>query len=83
MTIHQTGWTGEVVAPCGHCNSKDEGPEPGVCHRGMNGKTACRNCLKTEHGDFGVGGAFVLGLTLQTLNCPCSKCGGTGYKRIA
>ena len=33
MPVHSTGFSGEAVVPCSHCNANEDGPEAGICHR--------------------------------------------------
>jgi len=30
MSVHPTGFSGEAVVPCSHCNANEEGPEAGI-----------------------------------------------------
>ena len=68
------------VVPCSHCNSKDNGPEPGICHRNFTGNNtmndaACAPCMNAT-------GRGFIGQMANTLRTPCSYCDGTGYRRL-
>ena len=82
MPVHQTGFSGEAVVPCSHCNANDEGPEAGICHRNTFGSgAACGRCLN-EADVGGFLGAVVAGATGISHRIPCSYCDGKGYRRV-
>ena len=89
MGVHQTGWTGQVVVPCSHCNSNDEGPEAGICHRGYWNKNdtlddiACRKCLEAEYGEDMTFKEYIKErLSGMMTQISCRKCDGTGYRNL-
>jgi hypothetical protein len=85
MPVHQTGFSGQAVVPCSHCNANDEGPEAGICHRHIiNDGRACIQCTDEANNGKHVGvlvrtlaGAF--GALSQV---PCSHCDGKGYRKL-
>ena len=90
MPVHQTGFTGEAVVPCSHCNVNDGGPEAGICHRGSLGSNSpqdgpCSLCLNTAYGDGGRVGilkALRLGVLGHGYRTPCSYCAAKGYVKL-
>lgn len=79
-----------MVVPCSHCNSGDNGPEPGICHRSSWGRNtrddqSCHRCDDAAgyvpRGAAGkVLAAAMMGVAQPAV--PCSYCEGTGYKRF-
>jgi hypothetical protein len=85
MPVHQTGFSGQAVVPCSHCNANDKGPEAGICHRNrFGGGVACSACMAAAKGveSIGVWDAFVIGATRERFQIPCSHCDGKGYRRV-
>lgn len=85
MPVHQTGFSGEAIVPCAHCNANDKGQEAGICHRNVTGNgDACYTCLTAANG-----GARVGVLTVGVMSAlgglrriPCSYCDSKGYRRV-
>jgi hypothetical protein len=85
MPVHQTGFSGQAVVPCSHCNANDRGPEAGICHRHILGEGhACYQCQKAANGGTlpGVFSRALLGAVGALDQIPCSHCGGKGYRRV-
>lgn len=85
MPVHQTGFSGQAVVPCSHCNSNDQGPEAGICHRHVfqDGR-ACYDCQSAANGGQLAGHIerTVLWVVGQLNQVPCSHCDGKGYRKI-
>lgn len=88
MPVHPTGFSGQAVVPCSHCNANDQGPEAGICHRNpFSGNvitvTACNRCIEAAEGHAGIVGSVVrmavMALSGQAVQVPCSFCHGKGY----
>lgn len=89
MPVHQTGFTGEALVPCSHCNANDQGPEAGICHRVWGGGNSiddisCGACLRAANDGQKVGFAktFLLGALGKLHQLPCAQCEGKGYRRV-
>lgn len=86
MPIQQTGWSGEVVVPCSHCNSNDNGPEAGICHRGLDGRRGCKDCLRAHTKKSDEKGGIIKALILVAggylERIPCSHCKAIGYRKV-
>ena len=92
MPVHPTGLGGSAVVPCSHCNARDEGPDPGICHRNRFGSNTiddqpCGRCMEATHGQPpGLIGSLLLGATVAVTGegdrIQCSYCSGTGYRKI-
>lgn len=85
MAVINTGLTGGAVVPCSHCNSQDNGPEPGICHRGtISFGTACSKCAEAYYEGENISFMRALGIMAsgQLQQVQCSFCEGNGYKRI-
>ncbi len=92
MPVYPTGFSGDAVVPCSHCNANDCGPEPGICHRNpFRSNTvhdpACGHCVNVANK---TQGKFITGLLAgavsavsgNALQTPCSYCGGKGYVKV-
>ena len=86
MPVYPTGFSGEAVVPCSHCNVGDGGPEPGICHRNpFLGNTtdslACSSCIAAAQGSWRatdmLAGSIVYGRQI-----PCRLCNGKGYIKV-
>jgi hypothetical protein len=90
MPVYPTGFSGEAVVPCSHCNANEQGPEPGICHRNpleANSKqsTSCSRCRNAAHGEGGRVGLLSTGLLAAfgyLHQTPCSYCSGKGYTKV-
>lgn len=91
MPVYPTGFGSHAVVPCSHCNARDEGPDPGICHRNRFGTNAvtdqpCSQCIDAAHGSTGFLGALVRSAAIAALGegdrVPCRYCDGTGYKKL-
>ena len=83
MPVHQTGFSGEAIVPCSHCNANDQGPEGGICHRNSSGDV-CSRCLTAANAGKSVGilvrvAAIATGVSQRI---QCSYCDGKGYRRV-
>ena len=86
MPVHSTGVGGSAVVPCPHCNARDEGPDPGICHRNRLGNNTisdgpCSPCARAFTGVEWFP-AVVAGITGNVDRVPCDQCNGTGYRKI-
>jgi hypothetical protein len=83
MPVHQTGWNGEAIVPCSHCNANDKGPEAGICHRSLFGsEVSCIECKEKAGYPLGFVSAIVTSATGIGKQIPCSYCDGKGYRRL-
>jgi hypothetical protein len=82
MPVHQTGFSGEAIVPCSHCNANDKGPEAGICHR--NSPDACIRCLTAANGgkSLGILMRVAASATGVSQGIQCSYCDGKGYRRV-
>jgi hypothetical protein len=84
MPVYPTGFSNQAVIPCSHCNSNDQGTEPGICRRGLlgGGDDACLICRKVAYGNTSFLDKLALNATGMYKQTPCSYCDGQGYKKI-
>ena len=89
MPVHQTGFTGEALVPCSHCNANDQGPEAGICHRAWGGANSiddmsCGACLRAANDGkrVGITKTVLLAAAGGLHQLPCVHCEGTGYRRV-
>ena len=91
MPVHSTGFSGEAVVPCSHCNANEDGPEAGICHRNpfvgnvITGP-ACSRCIQAAEGEAGIVGTLVrnsvMVATGHANQVPCRFCHGKGYVKV-
>lgn len=92
MPVFPTGFTGDAVVPCSHCNANDRGPEAGICHRNpFHSNTidapACGHCINVANETQGTLILAALGAVASAVSgkihqTPCSFCGGKGYVKV-
>jgi hypothetical protein len=86
MPVYPTGFSGEAVVPCSHCNAGEHGPDPGICHRNPFGDNsadtpACSRCVMASNGSSGVLDTLA-GSIFYGLQTPCRFCNGKGYIKV-
>lgn len=73
-----------AAVPCSHCNAGNQGPEAGICHRGLPFSNdascdSCLTCVQTNKPSAGLAKRLIVAGLGRT---PCSFCGGKGYRTL-